>query len=70
MLPTKAYYEPMVDKLDHKYKGSRYYNFFVAFVGLVIASFIKMPDEWRTPAPLILAFVILVAVAKFATSNH
>ena len=66
----RAIYEPMFDKFDHEYKGSRYFNFFVVFVGLVFASFIKMPDEWRTPAQLILAFVISVAVAKFAASNH
>ena len=60
----------MLDKFDHKYKGNRYYNFFVVFVGLFFASFIIMPDEWRKPAPLILTFVISLAVAKFVASNR
>ena len=70
MLLTKAYYETMLDRLDHKYNQSRYYNFFVVLVGLFFASFIIMPDEWRKPAPLILTFVISAAVAKFAASNR
>ena len=60
----------MLDKFDRKYKGSRYYNFFVVLVGLFFASFIIMPDEWQKPAPLILTFVISAAVAKFAASNR
>ena len=60
----------MLDRLDHKYNRSRYYNFFVVLVGLFFASFIIMPDEWRKPAPLILTFVISEAVAKFAASNR
>ena len=70
MLLTKAYYETMLYKFDRKYKGSRYYNFFVVLVGLFFASFIIMPDEWRKPAPLMLTFVISAAVAKFAASNR
>ena len=70
MLLTKAYYETMLDKFDHKFKGNRYYNFFVVFIGLFFASFIIMPDEWRKPAPLVLACVISAAVAKFAASNR
>ena len=70
MLLTKAFYETMLDKFDHKYQGNSYYNFFVVFVGLFFASFIIMPDECRKPAPLILTFVISLAVAKFVASNR
>ena len=70
MLPTKAYYETVLDKFDHKYTGSRYYNFFVVFVGLFFAFFIVMPDELRRPVPLMLTFFISAAVAKFAASDR
>jgi hypothetical protein len=60
----------MLNRLDHKYNRSRYYNFFVVLVGLFFASFIIMPDEWRKPAPLILTFVISAAVAKFVAPNR
>ena len=60
----------MLDKFDHKYKGNRYYNFFVVFVGLFFASYIIMPDGWRKPVPLILAVFISAAVAKFASPNR
>ena len=60
----------MLDRIAHKFKGNRYYNFFVVLVGLFFASFIILPDEWRKPAPLILTFVISAAVAKFAASNR
>ena len=57
----------MFDKFDHKFKGNRYYNFFVVFVGLFFAMFIIMPDEWQKPAPLILAVFISAAIAKFSS---
>ena len=59
----------MLDKFDHKFKGNRYYNFFVVFVGLFFAMFIIMPDEWQKPAPLILAVFISAAIAKFSSSK-
>ena len=60
----------MFDKFDHKFKGNRYYNFFVVFVGLFFAMFIIMPDEWKKPAPLILAVFISAAIAKFSSSKR
>ena len=60
----------MLDKLDHKYKDNRYYSFFVVFVGLFFAAYLIMPDEWRKPAPLILAVFISAAIAKFSASNR
>jgi uncharacterized membrane protein len=60
----------MFDKFDHKFKGNRYYNFFVVFVGLFFAMFIIMPDEWQKPAPLILAVFIAAAIAKFSSSKR
>ena len=60
----------MFDRFDHKFKGNRYYNFFVVFVGLFFAMFIIMPDEWQKPAPLILAVFISAAIAKFSSSKH
>ena len=60
----------MFDKFDHKFKGNRYYNFFVVFVGLFFAMFIIMPDEWQKPAPLILAVFISAAIAKFSSSKR
>ena len=60
----------MFDKFDHKFKGNRYYNFFVVFVGLFFAMFMILPDEWRKPAPLILAVFISAAIAKFSSSNR
>ena len=60
----------MLDKFDHKYRGNRYYNFLVVFVGLIFAAYMIMPGEWRKPAPLILAVFISAAVAKFAASNR
>ena len=59
----------MLNKFDHKFKGNRYYNFFVVFVGVFFAAFLLMPDEWRKPATLILAVFISAAVAKFSTSS-
>ena len=59
----------MFDKFDHKFKGNRYYNFVVVFVGLFFAAFMIMPDEWRKPAPLILVVFISAAIAKFSASN-
>ena len=60
----------MFDKFDHKLKGNRYYNFFVVFVGLFFAMFMILPDEWRKPAPLILAVFISAAIAKFSSSKN
>ena len=60
----------MFDKFDHKFKGNRYYNFFVVFVGLFFAMFMLLPDEWRRPAPLILAAFISVEIAKFSSSKR
>ena len=60
----------MLDKFDHKYKGNRYYNFFIVFVGLFFAAYMIMPDEWRKPAPLILAVFISAVFAKFAASKR
>ena len=60
----------MLDKLDHKYKSNRYYNFFVVFVGLFFAAYLIMPDEWRNPGSLILVVCISAAVAKFSASNR
>ena len=60
----------MLGKFDHKYKGNRYYNYLVVFIGLFFATYIMMPDEWRKPVPLILAVFISAAVAKFAASNR
>ena len=58
------------DKFDHKYRGNRCYNFLMVFVGLFFAAYIIMPDEWRKPAPLLLAVFISAAVAKFVASNR
>ena len=60
----------MFDKFDHKFKGNRYYNFFVVFVGLFFAMFMILPDEWLRPAPLIMAVFISAAIAKFSASKH
>jgi len=60
----------MFNKFDHKFKGSRCYNFFVVCVGLFFAAFLIMPDEWKKPAPLILVVFISAAIAKFSASNH
>ena len=60
----------MFDKFDHKFKGNRYYNFFVVFVGLFFAMFMILPDEWRRPAPLIIAVFISAAIAKFSSSKR
>ena len=67
---TKVIYEIMFDKFDHKFKGNRYYNFVVVFVGLFFAAFMMMPDEWRKPTPLILVVFISAAVAKFSSSKN
>tara|TARA_B100000963_G_scaffold218274_1_gene190326 strand:+ start:127 stop:441 length:315 start_codon:yes stop_codon:yes gene_type:complete len=68
--PEKVYCGIMLDKLDQKYKGNRYYNFLVVFIGLLFAAYMIMPDELQEPAPLILAVFISAAVAKFACSNR
>ena len=60
----------MIGKFDHKFKGNRYYNFIVVFVGLFFAMFMIMPDEWLRPAPLMLAIFISAVVAKFSSSKH
>ena len=60
----------MLGKFDHKFKGNRYYNFFVVFVGLFFAMFMIMPDEWRRPAPLMLAVFMSAAIAKFSSSKQ
>ena len=60
----------MLDKFDHKYRGNRYYNFLVVFVGLLFAKYMIMPDAWRKPVPMVLAVFIAAAVAKFAASNR
>ena len=60
----------MFDKFEHKFKGNRYYNFFVVFVGLFFAMFMILPDEWRRPAPLIVAVFISAAIAKFSSSKR
>ena len=69
-LLTEVYNRIMLERFDHKYKGNRYYNFIVVFVGLLFAAYMIMPDEWRKPATIILAVFISAAVAKFATSNR
>ena len=66
----KGFYEIMFNKFDHKFKGNRYYNFVVVFVGLFFAAFMIMPDEWRKPAPLILVVFISAAIAKFSALNR
>jgi len=60
----------MRNKFDQKYKGNRYYNFLVVFVGLFFAAYMMIPDEWRKLTPLILAVFISAAVAMFVASNH
>ena len=60
----------MLDKFDHKFKGNRYYNLVVIFVGLFFAAFMIMPDEWRKPAPLILVVFISAAIAKFSALDR
>ncbi len=65
----KGFWDIMLNKFDHKFKGNRYYNFVVVFAGLFFAAFMIMPDEWRRPAPLILVVFISAAIAKFAASN-
>ena len=60
----------MIERFNRKYKGNRYYNFLIVFVGLFFAAYIIMPDEWRKPIPLILAVFISAVVAKFAVSTH
>ena len=64
------FYEIMINKFDHKFKGNIYYNFVVVFVGLFFAAFMIMPDEWRKPTPLILVVFISAAIAKFSSSNR
>ena len=59
----------MFDKFDHEFKGNRYYNFVVVFVGLFFAAYLVIPDEWRRPAPLIFAVFISAAIAKFSARN-
>ena len=66
----KVFYGIILDKFDHKFKGNRYYNFVVVFVGLFFATFMIMPDDWRRPAPLILVVFISAAIAKFSASNR
>ena len=56
----------MFDKFDHKFKGNKHYNFFVVFAGLLFATFLVLPEEWRQPMPLLLAVGIAGLIAKFA----
>ena len=59
----------MFEKFNHKFKGNRHYNFFIVCVGLFFATFLILPEDWRRPAPLALAFFISSMIAKFASSN-
>ena len=59
----------MFEKFDHRFKGNRYYNFFIVFAGMFFAAFLILPDEWRRPAPLLLTVFISAAIAKFSSSN-
>ena len=70
ILHARVYFDVMLDKLDHKYKGNSYYNFFVVFVGLCFAAYMIMPDEWRKPTPLILVVFSSALIAKFSASNR
>ena len=59
----------MFEKFDHKFKGSKHYNFFVVFAGLLFAAFLILPEEWRRPMPLLLAVGVAGLIAKFAASQ-
>ncbi len=59
----------MFEKFDHRFKGNRYYNFVIVFAGMFFASFLILPDDWWTPAPLLLTVFTSAAIAKFSASN-
>jgi uncharacterized BrkB/YihY/UPF0761 family membrane protein len=59
----------MFGKFDHKFKGNRFYNFFIVFAGLFFAIFLVLPDAWRGPTPIVLAVLVSAAIAIFSTSN-
>jgi len=59
----------MFDKFDHKFKGNRYYNFFIVFAGLFFAIFLVLPDAWLRPAPFLLAVLVCAVIAKFSSSS-
>ena len=68
-LAPKTQGNVMFEKFDHRFKGNRYYNFFIVFAGMFFAAFLILPDEWRRPAPLLLTVFISAAIAKFSSSN-
>lgn len=68
-LAPKTQGNVMFEKFDHRFKGNRYYNFFIVFAGMFFAVFLILPDEWRSPAQLLLTVFISAAIAKFSSSN-
>ena len=59
----------MLERFTHRFKGNKYYNFLIVFLGMFFATFLILPDNWRRPAPLLLAAFISAAIAKFSTED-
>ena len=59
----------MFENFDHKFKGKKGYNFFIIFVGLQFASFLILPDDWRSTTAFIFTAFVSLLVAHFASKN-
>ena len=68
-LAPKTQGNVMFEKFDHRFKGNKDNNFFIVFAGMFFAAFLILPEEWRSPAPLLLTLFISAAIAKFSSSN-
>lgn len=59
----------MFEKFNHRFRGNKHYDFFIVFAGALFGAFLILPEEWRRPAPLLLAAVTAALIAKFVSSN-
>ncbi len=56
----------MFEKFDHKFKGKKSYNFFITFIGLLFASFLIFPDNWKSMIPFLVTMFTSFLIAKFS----
>ena len=59
----------MFKKFDHKFKGKKGYNFLIIFTGLLFATFLILPDSWRTIKSFLLAIPTTLLIAYLSSRN-
>ena len=59
----------MFNKIDHRFRDNRYYNFVIVFTGTLFAIYLILPDEWRKPTFFLISVFVSATIAKFSSAN-